>query len=126
MEREDYSARLKFEHELINRRVTWLLTSQSILFAAYGVALKAPAPWFLRTVAVTGGAISVFIFVGILAAFAAKYCTWRDFKNSGNPTEPFWVRTSITYIAFIPEFAMPIVFTIAWATLFCKAGSVGQ
>jgi hypothetical protein len=31
--------RLRFEHELINRRLTWLLSSQSILFAAYGVAL---------------------------------------------------------------------------------------
>lgn len=33
----DYTARQKFEHELINRRVTWLLTSQTILFAAYGL-----------------------------------------------------------------------------------------
>ena len=34
---KDYMNRLDFEHELINRRVTWLLTSQSILFAIYGI-----------------------------------------------------------------------------------------
>jgi hypothetical protein len=43
MDKSEYAERLKFEHELINRRVTWLLTSQSILFAAYGVALEKPA-----------------------------------------------------------------------------------
>jgi hypothetical protein len=122
MDRQEYSARLKFEHELINRRVTWLLTSQSILFAAYGVALKASAVWFLKTVAFTGGFICALIFIGISAAFCAKYYTWQDFKNSGNPAEPFWVRTVITYVAFIPEFALPLLFIRAWATLYCKAG----
>ena len=33
----DYFEKLKFEHELLSRRVTWLLASQTILFAAYGV-----------------------------------------------------------------------------------------
>jgi len=122
MDRPEYSERLKFEHDLINRRVTWLLTSQSILFAAYGFALKVPSVLLLRTIAFIGAAIAILIFVGILAAFAAKYCTWQDFKTaSGNPNEPFWVRTSITYIGFVPEFALPIVFTIAWAILYSNA-----
>jgi hypothetical protein len=122
MERPEYAERLKFEHELINRRVTWLLTAQTILFAAYGVALGKTAGWFLKTVAVTGAAIAILVFIGILAAFAAKYCTWQDFKNTPiNTSEQFWVRTWITYIGFIPEFTLPWVFTIAWWVLFCKA-----
>ena len=122
MEKPEYTDRLKFEHELINRRVTWLLTSQTILFAAYGVALgNSDQGLFLRTVAVTGAVIAILVFFGIVAAFAAKYCTWQDFKNSGNVTEQFWVRTWITYIGFIPEFTLPLVFAIAWVTLFCKA-----
>ena len=124
MERDDYAERLKFEHELINRRVTWLLTSQTILFAAYGVALdKCAAQWFLRTVAATGAAIAMLVFMGILAAFFAKYCTWQDFKKTpGNASEEFWVRTWITYIGFIPEFTLPLVFTIAWVILLKNDG----
>lgn len=34
---DKYFKRLEFEHELINRRLTWLLSSQTILFAAYGI-----------------------------------------------------------------------------------------
>lgn len=123
MERLEYAERRKFEHELINRRVTWLLTSQTILFAAYAVALdKSGEGLFLRTVAFTGAAIAILVFFGINAAFAAKYCTWQDFKDtSGNATEQFWVRTWITYVGFIPEFTLPLVFTVAWAILFCNA-----
>ena len=36
---EKYEQRLQFEHELINRRLTWLLTSQRILFAALAFVL---------------------------------------------------------------------------------------
>ena len=42
MEKQEYAERLKFEHELINTRVTWLMASQSILFAAYGAAFNNP------------------------------------------------------------------------------------
>ncbi len=122
MDRGEYSRRIQFEHELINRRVTWLLTSQTILFAAYGVALDKSDALFLKTVAITGAGIAIFVFVGILAGFAAKYYTWQGFKASGNAKEPFWVRTWITYVGFIPEFALPLVFTIAWMFLFRKGG----
>lgn len=120
MDRLEYSQRLNFEHELINRRVTWLLTSQAILFAAYGVVLTEfePSGLFLKTIALVGSLIAILVWVGILAAFAAKICTWRDFKKSGNPYEPFWVRTSITWVGFIPEFALPLVFAGAWLFLF--------
>ena len=37
---KDNDERLKFEHELINRRLTWLLSSQGIFFAALAIALN--------------------------------------------------------------------------------------
>lgn len=120
MDRHEYSERMKFEHELINRRVTWLLTSQSILFAAYGIALNANASSFLGVVAFTGAMTAVFVLVGILASFAAKFCTWKDFQNSGNQKEPFWVRTPITYLGFVPDFMLPILFAIVWVYLSWK------
>jgi hypothetical protein len=41
MERTGYSERLKLEHELINRRVTWLLSPQTILFAEHPLVVRA-------------------------------------------------------------------------------------
>ena len=120
MDRKEYSRRLEFEHELINRRVTWLLTSQTILFAAYGVALDKTASLFLKTVSITGAVVAIFVLIGILAAFAAKRRTWQDFRACGNPKEQFGVKTWITYVGFIPEFALPLVFSCAWVFLLCK------
>jgi len=36
----DYNDRQEFEHDVINRKTTWGLTGQTILFAAYGVTLR--------------------------------------------------------------------------------------
>ena len=38
-ERKEYLEPIRHEQGLINRRLTWLLTSQSMLFAAYGIML---------------------------------------------------------------------------------------
>jgi hypothetical protein len=40
---EDAQSRQEFEHELINRKTTWLLTSQGLLFTAYGVTFGGAA-----------------------------------------------------------------------------------
>jgi len=108
---------MQFEHELIHRRLTWLLTSETILFAAYGVALG-KAPWFLEIVAIVGLAISAAVFVGIVASLLAKIHIWLDFRNvPGNEKEPFWVRTWITFMGFAPDLALPIVFAVVWTRL---------
>ena len=36
---QDQNHRQEFEHDLLNRKTTWGLTGQTILFAAYGVTL---------------------------------------------------------------------------------------
>jgi hypothetical protein len=108
---------MQFEHELINRRVTWLLTSETILFAAYGVALE-KEPLFLKIVAIVGLAVSAAVFAGIVALLLAKIYTWLDFRDvSGNENEPFWVRTWITFVGFVLDLALPVVFAVAWMRL---------
>ena len=115
--REEYSRRMQFEHELIDRRLTWLLTSEAILFAAYGVALE-KAPSFLKIVAIVGLMVSASVLMGIVASHIAKIYTWQDFKKvPGNEGEPFWVRTGITFLGFMPDVALPIVFAVAWLAL---------
>lgn len=44
MDRAEYTRRLEFEHELISRRIGWLLTSQTILLTAYGFVISNPNP----------------------------------------------------------------------------------
>lgn len=110
--------RLRFEHELINRRLTWLLSSQSILFAAYGVALFATEPGtsqaaaadlFLRVTAITGTVIAILILIGIVAGILAKRTVWKDSKE-----KQFGVRTWITYLGLVPDILLPLVFAVAW------------
>jgi hypothetical protein len=114
MNREEYTRRMQFEHELVDRRLTWLLQSETILFAAYGIALE-KTPWFLKTVSIVGLTVSTAVFIGIVASLSAKYYTWQDFKKaSENEKEQFWVRTGITCAGFVPDLALPLVFTGAW------------
>jgi len=109
----EYFERLRFKHELINRRLTWLLSSQTILFAAYGVALGTAQPGkaeiFLKVTAISGAAIACLILIGVIAGILAKRTVWKD-----SHTEQFGVRTPITYLALIPDTLLPVVFAIAW------------
>jgi hypothetical protein len=113
--------RLRFEHELINRRLTWLLSSQSILFAAYGVALRTGGPGtsaseivdlFLRVTAITGTVIAILILIGVVAGILAKRTVWKDSKE-----KQFGVRTWITYLGLVPDVLLPIVFAVAWISI---------
>lgn len=127
MDRQRYAELLKFEHDLINRRITWLLSSQSLLFAAYALALqatekssdswKAAVGWFLKTVAATGVCVASFVLIGIVASAIAKYCVWQDFRKV-NPEEQWWVRTWLTVMGLIPDFLVPIAFAIVWTLVF--------
>lgn len=94
-ESKEYFEKLEFEHELINRRLTWLLTSQSILFAALAFVLgnefvregrvgaKTLANAFSRSdffniLGCLGFTISLLIWIGVFMGIIAKCTTWYD------------------------------------------------
>jgi DMSO/TMAO reductase YedYZ heme-binding membrane subunit len=112
--------RLRFEHELINRYLTWLLSSQTILFAAYGVALGTAKPgvadFFLKVTAISGAVIAGLIFIGVISGILAKLTVWKDSQK-----RQFGVRTWITYLALIPDTFLPLVFAIAWIFILCQS-----
>jgi hypothetical protein len=123
MSPREYRDRLAFEHELINRRLTWLLTSQALLFAAYGFALKGDETegkaLFLKAVPTSGAIIASLILVGVVAGLLAKTFVWIDYRAQEDGTrEPFGVRTWITVVAFLPDVLLPIVFVVAWKSLY--------
>ena len=122
---EKYEMRLEFEHQLINRRLTWLLTSQSILFAALAFVLDkedltTQQQAFSSIIPVLGMSIAIAILIGIIMGIAAKIITWRDSKKEG--AKYFGVRTWITYTAFVPDVFMPVAFAVAWYCIKMKIG----
>lgn len=117
---EKYENRQGIEHELINRRLTWLLSSQSILFAALAFVLGKDADLklkmiFFDIVSTLGLGISLLILLGVSMGMMAKYTSWYDVNKGVQKTGiPLGVRTWITTIAIIPDVCMPVLFAWAW------------
>ena len=113
-ELENYNENLHFEHDLINRRLNWLLASQTILFAALALAFKDgdlsnTGKAFIKFIPLMGGVISLLIFSGVLAGAIAKYKIWKDSKSA-----QWGVRSWITRWALGTDLLLPIVFAIIW------------
>lgn len=117
---DDYLRRLGFEHELINRRIGWLLTSQSILLVAYGLTLgqKVPqaADQFQRSVPIVGLLVSYAVLCGVVAAVLAKRHIFLEYRK-GNPSAKWGAETYVTWIGLIPDFALPMIFAWVWLVL---------
>jgi len=120
-EKERYEKRQEFEHDLINRRLTWLLTSQTILFTALALVLREDTidekyrTAFFNTISYLGIFISLAIFFAICMGALAKYISYRDERKRDDKNKVRWgVRKLITIIALIPDVLMPLGFFIAW------------
>jgi len=123
-EKDKFEERARFEHQLLNTRVTWLLSSQTILFAAYGLSISEydKGTLFREVIPLVGIVLSGIILIGIVAAFLAKIIAWEDLKRiKGYENEPIGVRTWITCLGYIPDFFIPIVFALAWSYLLCHS-----
>lgn len=146
----DYNSRQEFEHDLINRKTTWWLTTQTILFAAYGVTLtiqfRSLAEFrnspefravteFRNVIAGVGLAVAVVTLIGVLALIRSKYRSWamyqdfyRRFTWYSLPRplneEPLqWgVLTNNTWFTLLPDFALPVVFGGAWLFVLVRCG----
>jgi len=118
-----YQQGLTSEHELLNRRLTWLLSSQTILFAALAFAmgnqttLDRRHEFFFLVVSILGIAISLCILFGIWQGIRAKRQLWKDYKTHTEPKEELGVRTEITNKALVPDVLLPVFFTLAWISL---------
>jgi hypothetical protein len=137
---DDYVEGLEFEHELINRKITWLLTSQTILFAALGLTLRTPTLTFVQVIAVVGLVIGIIVGAGLAGNFRAKWLVYSDFKafNEELPGEPqprwgvrrgtnrveWGVRTPVTVWGMIVDLLIPIMFVAAWVFVFSQSDEI--
>lgn len=112
-----YEKRLAFEHELINQRLTWLLTSQGLLFAAYAFAVEKSQDKFLLVLPKLGIAVSILLLIGVGCGFIAKIVLWRKQnkdKEKCKDWEPLGPSTVNTFIALLVDMMLPVIFAIAW------------
>lgn len=132
---EDAQKRQEFEHELIDRKTTWLLTTQGLLFTAYGVTVRDSAGSdgigeFRTIVAWTGILLSLTSLLGVSALVNSKQMSWKDYQGyfcrcpafvpaTAWPRGkfPFGVRTGNTWLALLPDVLYPLVFVGAWLLL---------
>ena len=129
----DYNDRQAFEHELIDRKTRWLLGTQAILFAAYGVTFQSESAGdvlreFRDIVAWSGIAIAITVFIGVCAHIIAKRLSWKEYKKFFdketvdffplNRRELRWgVKTRLTPWGLAPDMLLPLIFIGAWCYL---------
>ncbi len=107
------------EDDLLDQRISWLLLSQTLLFAAYGVFMQVTKdspyarkagqllmwiPWF-------GIALICNIFIAIIAAISAQYQVNTEGSRQGYKVN---VGGGLTWLGYIPPIALPVLFIVAW------------
>jgi hypothetical protein len=122
------NARQRWWHEdgLVNHRLSWLLVSQALLFAAFGSLSKptvpglGPAPEVfnkaMQLIPVVGIAIAVMILAATVAACWAQHKLAVDYKNK-IPGFELGVSTMTTLLGWSPSILIPIAFAASWAWL---------
>ena len=113
------------EDELMSQRLGWLLTSQIVLFAAYGILIKDIPPEsnkrLIYVIETFGIAIAFLIFIGILAAITASYILYRKvnnkIENPLNEKQTLGVHPVLTVIGWLVAALIPVIFIIAWFML---------
>jgi hypothetical protein len=111
------------EDELIGQRLTWLMTSESFLFGFHNISSNTVIARGGSHLPVLGIAISVLIYVSILAAvinlsmLRRKLDGFVEFRADGrdwpvpNVTPSHW---PIRYAGLLAPCLLPILFIVAW------------
>ena len=131
---KDHTDRQAFEHQLIDRKTSWALTTHGIMFAAYGVALQGGeevTQQFRSTVAWTGLSVAAITLVGVVFVVASKWRAFMLYKHYFEKIEKVRNRPDLPGISplkwgsglfntagtLLPDFCLPLAFIVAWAVL---------
>lgn len=114
---EDFREKWVHEDNLFNNRLTWLLLSQTLLFAAYGVCLTVPKDaLFLGKVerlVLVLPILGILLAITVSASVAAAYFAQRALeKKIGGALN---VPGGHNWVGYSPMLVYPIFFLLAWA-----------
>jgi len=122
---------IHYEHGLISNRMSWYVTSQSFLMAAFAVvggymhSFPWLAKWFIPPL---GMLISVVTLVSIGAAIRVMSELRNEEKclrNKHDPRSPFKLLRKHTHVmGLLPPVSVPLLFLIAWLMIWLKISSV--
>ncbi len=124
---ERYCHELDKEDKLLNDRVTWLLVSQSILFAAVKLGGNRVGEDKVIIIAILGCALSVILWFSVLAAICS-FLKYRSKLKDSYPEDdncrkayPQLDRCLVLILfGFIAPFTLPIIFFHAWLWIICS------
>ncbi len=114
--------RWKHEDELINHRLSWLLVSQTILFAGYGLVSGGSdgEGYTLSSEALRIGGMIPWLGLGtslaiLIGVGAAAWALWKLKKQY--PNERLDVSTPTTILGWTCAGSLPVLFVVAWIVL---------
>lgn len=123
---ERYCGELRQEDKLLSDRVNWLLLSQSILFAAFGLAGDGAvgiAERMASVVQIVGAVLSAAIWVSALAAVLSSW-RFRKLLSRAYPEDPpdlshpQLLRSKLILVfGYTGPIVLPVVFIVAWMVL---------
>jgi hypothetical protein len=128
---KDYNHKQEFEHDLINRKTTWSLTAQGLLFTAYGLTFSSKVPQglsgFRAAVAVAGLAVAALTFIGVASLVLAKWISYKGYRDyfghgdclpgpeKGKRLKWGAAGKLITISTMVPDFGIPLVLIVVWS-----------
>jgi hypothetical protein len=131
---DDHNKKQEFEHDLINRKTTWSLTTQGILFAAYGLTFSARMSQglsdFRSAVAVAGLVVAILTFISVAFLIISKWISYIRYRKyfdrrrdclpgplKGKRLEWGSAGWEVTLFTLLPDLGMPAVLIAAWCLL---------
>jgi hypothetical protein len=124
----DYNTRQRFEHDLLNRKTTWMLTTEGLLFAAVGIG---DGPGELdglnRTIAWSGLFLAVIVLIGACALIRSKWRSHKEYEaifrrmELSGPPFSWGAGTWNTAVTLAPDIGVPVVFVVAWGCVLLQA-----
>ncbi len=124
--------RLEHEDNLVNHRLSWILTSQAFLLSAYAILLNAPQvlrsdvlvrhhATLVKIIPFVGFAAVMLMWLAILAALIAMRDLRLCASKYQNPDARRIHGTSLTRIlGMTAPVVIPIIFMSVWVVLICS------
>lgn len=129
----DYEDRQEFEHTLIDRKTTWMLTTESILFAAFGLSFQSDQNVMAFRLVISSAAalFALTSWFGVARLVRSKEESWKIYeayfiKHHDEVPLPgplcektlqWGVETKNTRLTLLPDKVLPWIFVLAWSFL---------
>ncbi len=120
------------EDDLINQRLGWLLTSQSILLAGYGLLMSSNLNELKESIdgkrsgkalnhlmelfPIVGGSIAALVLLGVCGAILSFY--FQQKKRRKNEQGKSWKIILYEVFGWSPAIGLPIIFLCTWWCLY--------